>query len=218
MGVVTLDTICETGEPDGEPNDCDGIITTPIFQLGLPSASEPNQVQDRVVTKGTTTLNGITSLSFDYMLTEPTGTKSPYFVLALDTTGDGIQDKVAVSWQDNDMDDDQWFDYDGIVNRDWHPGDGVTKTTFDAIKLQFPTAVVVEVKVMLGYWGDPSTTNTLVKNIEVNGESAIDKGIIVPDNSAEDINGHVDFFIETYFPKMLMPDTYTITTTVNLAK
>lgn len=209
--IVTLDIVC-VSNPAGD--GCDNVITTPIFQLGLPSEDEPNQVQDRVVTKETTTLDGITALSFDYILTEPTGTKSPYFVLALDTDSDGIQDEWAVSWQDNEMAEDEWFNYDGITNRDWHPGDGISKVTFAEIQSTFSGAVVVEVKVMLGYWGDPSATNTLVKNIKVNGASAIDNGIIVPDKSAEDVNGHVDFFIETYFPKMMKPAEYTITTKV----
>ncbi len=214
-GIVRLDTICVNSTSD----DCE-VTSTAIFEISTTGGVEN---WDRVVTQdGSTLISAVTSLSFDYELTETTSGFSPYFVLGLDTNNDGLQDDWAVSMQDTGKVIDTEYTQDEsslsfhIVS---HGTNGnCTQASpcnlaevIDAVGLK----TILYVKVAVGEWGDATTTTALVKNIEVNSVNVIENGIVVPAGSGSAVEGDVDFSIVTDFPKMMLPDTYTITTTVN---
>lgn len=213
--VVKLISTCTADKTD---NSCEDTDTISLFELSIPAA-DANQVQDRVVAKSDAiTVNAIDTLSFDYKLTVTTSGNSPYFVLGLDTNDDGVQDGWVISWQDKSMAADTWHTHGTDLTFHIVGSSDCTQSdpcNLAEVKDEVGTAKVLEVKAMLGYWGDTTATTALVKNIEVNGASLIDvNGIIVPDDSFTDENGHVDFSIETHFPQGMKPAIYTITTSV----
>ncbi len=198
------------------------IVTTPIFELSIPLQVAPNLVQDRVVMKANIVVDDITTLDFEYMLTTTTTGNSPYFVLAFDTTDNGEVDTWAVSLQDIGVIDTWNTHGNGLV---YHNVGICTQTSLcdlATLKTQLVGAKLLQVKAMIGYWGDMTATTALVKNIEINDVDIVEtNGLIIrqqdPADLPDDTNGDVivDFSIETYFPKMMLPDTYTITTTVD---
>lgn len=195
----------------------DGITSEYQFHLNIDAASSPNTKWDRVVTvPAVATIDDITSLNFEYMLTVGEDGLSPYFVLELDTNDDGMADEWAVSWQDNDTPLNTWVTYAGISGREWHPGDGTTKTTFASVQSGFAGAELLAIKVAIGYWGNLKQTTAIVRNIMVNGSPAIDNGIILPAKSASTVEGHVYFQVCFNFPTMTV-GTFTITTVVKPA-
>ena len=219
VGVVKLNSVC-SAIGDG----CGDTLTTKVFKLSIPAQSAPNLVQDRVTAKGAITLEAITTLSFDYMLTTTTSGNSPYFVLELDTNSDSVADKWAISWQDMSKPANTWHTYG--TNLLFHiPGSAVctqqNPCNLATVKTDIGAANLLQVKVMIGYWGDLTPTTALVKDIKVNTVDVVgNNGLIVREYHVADPNDYewgdviVDFSIETYFPKMMKPATYTITTTV----
>ena len=217
--VVRLVTTCDEGESSND--GCENVVTTPVFKLSIPVATVANSVQDRVVANANVEVNDISTLSFDYMLTTTTTKYSPYFVLAFDTDEDDVADKWAVSLQDTADTANTWKTHgNGLV---YHNVGTCTQSNLcdlTKLKTQLVNANLLQVKVMIGYWGDMTATTVLVKNLEVNGVDLVDNGLIIkqydgsdPDDS-ENGDVIVDFSIETYFPQMMIPDTYTITTKV----
>ena len=226
---VKLITTCvETGTSDG----CDDVTTTPVFELSIDGVSNIDgdaTDQDRVVAKANgIDIDTITTLDFEYMLTETTNGNSPYFVLVFDTTGNGEADNWVVSWQDQGMEANTWLTHGNGLN--YHNTGACTQQTpcdWAGLKVVLGSANLLQVKVMIGYWGDYTPTTALVKNIKVNGVNVVDNGLIIRQKDTEDHywteddteygERIVDFSIETYFPQMMKPDTYTITTEVVLA-
>jgi len=198
----------------------DGLTAQYQFRLTIDGSeydSAGYSTWDRVVTvPAVATINDITSLNFEYMLTVSTSGYSPYFVLELDTNDDGIKDSWAVSWQDSGTPIDTWTTYAGVSGRDWHPGDGVSKESFGWIQSHFSGAKLLAVKVAIGEWSDLTATTAIVRNINVNGSPAIDNGIVVPANSASAVEGHVHFRVCINFPTTTI-GTYVITTAVKPA-
>ena len=225
---VKLDTICTKAGP----GDCSEPTTIPVFELsitgvtGLPGQGIGITDQDRVTANGgTLTLGDISNLSFDYNLTTTTNGLSPYFVLALDTNNDEVADKYAVSMQGNGVGGNIWLNHGSSLL--FHiPGDATctqaSPCDLGIVKTQIGnSAKLLQVKVMIGYWGDAHPTTALVKNINVNSADIVkNNGLFVRQKDSTDPNDMtwgdniVDFSIETHFPKMMMPGTYTITTKV----
>ena len=224
--VVKLNSVCSATTGDG----CSDVTTTPVFELsitgelGLPGQGSSTD-QDRVTAKsnGIINVNEITSLAFDYMLTTTTNGLSPYFVLAVDMDNDGVYDDGdvnVVSFQENGMTKDVWYTHNGVT-QSWHVGGSMTSRTFDQIKTTYSDKKVLQVKVMIGYWGDSHPTTALVKNIKMNSADVVkDNGLVIRQVDNTDPNDKtwgdtiVDFSIDSHFPKMMKPATYTITTTV----
>ena len=167
--------------------------------------------------------SSITSLDFKYMLTTSTLFNSPYFVLVFDTTGGDVANAWAVSLQDTASAIDTWETHgNGLIYHNVGTCTQASPCNLTTLKTQLGgSAKLLQVKAMIGYWGDTTATTALVKNIKINGADVVDNGLIIrqqdpadlPDNTNGDVI--VDFKIETDFPKMMLPDTYTITTTVN---
>jgi len=216
---VKLMTTCdEAGTGDG----CNDVTITPVFELSIPSETAPNLVQDRVVVEANgIAVDEISTLNFKYKLTETTTGYSPYFVLVFGTNDDGVGDTWAVSLQDTETAN-VWHTHGNGLS--YHNVGTCTQSSLcdlAGLKSQLSgTAKLLQVKAMIGYWGDMTATTVLVKNLEVNGVDLVDNGLIIkqydgsdPDDS-ENGDVIVDFSIETYFPQMMIPDTYTITTKV----
>jgi len=232
VGVVKLVTTCK----DSSEVDCDEhVIITPIFKLSITgdttiAGQGGSTDQDRVTANGgAIDLSSITNLNFAYELTTTTNGLSPYFVLGLDTDNDGVANYNAVSFQENGATANVWHTHNGVNNQIWHvvTPTGVTDLatgTFEEVKTKYTSAKIVQVKVMIGFWGDAHPTTALVKDITMNTVDVVESnGLIVRQYDSTDTTDRtwgdniVDFSIDTYFPKMMKPDTYTITTTVNSA-
>lgn len=218
-GVVLLEMGCSS---DTEEDSCDEIISKPVFELSIPSQTAPNLVQDRVVAKsGAIEVEDIDTLSFDYKLTTTTLGNSPYFVLVFDKNGDGEADTWAVSLQDSGKSADTWYTHgNGLL---YHNVGACTQSSpcdLAGLKAAVGTGTLLQVKVMIGYWGDMTATTALVKDIVINGGDVTGNGLVIRHYDMTDPEDYeygesrVNFAIETEFPFASIPATYTITTEV----
>jgi len=181
---------------------------------------------DRVVTvpsPSITKVSDITSWKFKYMLL--TGvSESPYIVLELDTDGNGIKDEWLVSWQEYGVSTGTWYTY---TKNEWHtvvcsnhrPGEsqGHDPLAETITECGYTNAKVLAIKVAVGEWASVVPTTEKVKDILINGLSAIENGIIIPAKSSTTPEGNVEFDLEYAFNITAYPGTYTITTGIKPA-
>jgi len=218
-GEVELTTVCSATVT---PNSCADVITTPIFELSIPTVTEANSVQDRVVAKSNAiAVNDITTLTFDYNLTITTTKNSPYFVLVFDTNGDSVADTWAVSLQDTATEANTWYTHgNGLLYHNVGTCTQSNPCNLAGLKTAVGSGNLLQVKVMIGYWGDITATTALVKNIKINGVDVTVNGLVIRHYDSEDQedleSGEtiVDFLVETTFPYASIPAEYTITTNI----
>ena len=163
------------------------------------------------------TVNDISSASVEYYLTtDSTTTSSPYIILELDTNGDGVKDDWAVSWQDDGVSTGTWLTHTATS---WHVvSTGMTVYDLAGLKTLVGSARILKVKVAVGEWTFTGKTSAYVDDITIN-DVAYDLEKIpdgFPTSFTIPAGEGFDFFIVNSFNVALIPDTYTITTSVKV--
>lgn len=232
---VTLNTVC-TEAGTGDCGETDSSIEYLLSSTGSVGSSNENRIHINAGDVGVTTLSDLTSISWDV---DTSGYMAHVDVL-IDTTGDGLADDALVfehakvdstncentPYPEGEMD--TFGPVSGIVDSsaqawlttgaagpgctlnvgasfwiyslsDWKSGQTANSKSISG------TTPVIGFQIETDNWIMDSESD--VSDLEINGATVTKITILAGDD--------LDFSIETYFPKMMLPDTYTITTTVD---
>lgn len=110
----------------------------------------------------------VTDASVKYWLTDDSTTNSsPYIILELDTTGNGVGDSWAVSFQDDSVTLGEWNTHNATR---WHlVSTGMTTYNLSELKAQVGGLKILKVKVAVGEWSYTGRTSAYVDDIMING-------------------------------------------------
>jgi len=221
---IKFATICdEQGDSDG----CEDITTTEMVEMSVTGFTDPADAFDWDYYKKSyyetpvTNLSALKEVTYLFEITGRTGfgdTLAPYVVLVSDDFPLGAAVQIIPDGETYDLD----TEYSKTIDDDtrFHvPGDTncagqdyTTGCTLAQVKGFYPNAELSVMSVALGAWSGASNSITALAGIsKVNGEQAVHKSFKVGAGEKSNLN------IAVYFPKMMKPDVYDFTTTVEPA-
>ncbi|MBU2562574.1 MAG: hypothetical protein KKF68_02855 [Nanoarchaeota archaeon] len=216
---VVFDNVCDEASDDG----CENTITTDMVLLSVTGfeGTDPDAFA-RQFYKATdyespvSNLNDLSDLTYQFEITQNdfgVTNLAPYVVIV--GTGIGPYD-VAVQMIPDGGIYNTGTEYEkDLTGATFHvPGDGectqATPCTFERIKEKWPSVTLSKIRLALGAW--PGTHSQVISASmgisTINDLQAVHKMLIVGAGETSSLK------VVTYFPQMMKPDTYTITTTV----